>query len=334
MDHGRRECSTREIHGRKSVASCRRGEHLAVRPVAEPNEPVEIETCVLVPRNLSVDLIIVVSQDQEAKVADRGEERARVRGLDSVGPSDERMRKELESGSGPGDPLADHHFVAGADGDKITGKCDGIDRVRRGLNRSHAARVIGSSPGQEEQPTVLTGEAKIARPGAFADPTDIQARNLVERLFNVVHGQNRSAQVLETTFDVGHAGKRLPLLILRVYRNEAGSGVLAPSGHGRRPWFPCNSVRFYDTPRRTPPRRRSCSFPRSPWECRVRRSASSAEAIGRGSVPDGIPTRSVGTRLETRRLTSPVRQVHHPVNAYHLPIAQHFTCNHNPPPAA
>ncbi len=54
---------------------------------------------------------------------------------------------------------------------------------------------------------------------------------------------------------------------------------------------------FCDTPRRTPPRRRCCSFPRSPRECRVRRSASSAQAIGRWSVPDGIPTRSVGTRF-------------------------------------
>jgi hypothetical protein len=39
------------------------------------------------------------------------------------------------------------------------------------------------------------------------------------------------------------------------------------------------------------------SFPCSAWECRLPRSAWSAEALGRGSVPDGIPTQSVGTRL-------------------------------------
>jgi hypothetical protein len=47
--------------------------------------------------------------------------------------------------------------------------------------------------------------------------------------------------------------------------------------------------------RRTTP---AHSFPRSPWECRLRRSASlNLRPKRTQSVKDGIPTRSVGTSV-------------------------------------
>ena len=45
------------------------------------------------------------------------------------------------------------------------------------------------------------------------------------------------------------------------------------------------------------------SFPRSPWECRLGRSAARATRTTR-SVADGIPTRSVGTRRKRRRIAA------------------------------
>jgi len=63
------------------------------------------------------------------------------------------------------------------------------------------------------------------------------------------------------------------------------------------------SFEIRETPRRTPLLRDRVSFPRSPWECRLPRSAWTAAALGRRSVHDGIPTQSVGTRL-SRSLVS------------------------------
>jgi hypothetical protein len=68
------------------------------------------------------------------------------------------------------------------------------------------------------------------------------------------------------------------------------------------------------------------SFPRSAWECRLRRSASafpSASPLGTQSVQDGIPTRSVGTRKIAFWLAlwlAPAMAEAQPVTAKTVPI--------------
>jgi hypothetical protein len=66
---------------------------------------------------------------------------------------------------------------------------------------------------------------------------------------------------------------------------------------GKTEKTPLKRDRNHVTPRRTPLRRVPYSFPRSPWEYRLPRSAWSAQALGRRSVPNGIPAQSAGTRL-------------------------------------
>src|SRR5262249_8239106 len=70
---------------------------------------------------------------------------------------------------------------------------------------------------------------------------------------------------------------------------------LAPAGRGKGDYY----YKIFDDLLRSPTPDRTPSFPRSAWECRLRRSASGdrRDALpGTQSVPDGILTRSVGTR--------------------------------------
>src|SRR4051794_5823334 len=66
------------------------------------------------------------------------------------------------------------------------------------------------------------------------------------------------------------------------------------------------------------------SFPRSAWECRLRRSASDFFSGGTQSVQECIPTRSVGTRLlATDHLLMPQNQPRQPATVGRLDVVGH-----------
>src|SRR5205814_1313139 len=148
---------------------------------------IKVERYVPVPADLGVGLPITEPQDQKSLVSDRGQECARMCSHDAMSPSDERVGEGVDSRIIPANPSPDMHFVSRADGDEFPGESDRVDGVGRGLDGAQTTPYRRSWTGKENQSPVLAAETKRARPGAFADPTDIQTRDLVENFSYEIH---------------------------------------------------------------------------------------------------------------------------------------------------